>query len=261
MPNKKEAVKLLINGESGVGKTELLRSLGKETFVISRDSKKFALPLPHMLVDTYYDMDTLLYGGKIQTEEGEEYIEGVVDKLEKYVERFGEYPENVVIDTVSQITMDIIESASDIPTAWGEQGAFITKELATFTKFIHEYLELNNVTVILLNHVIPEKEDGKLTGAYTQFGQGKFLSKGGFYSTTNEAITLVVESSNRVIYTSNIKKLARTMLTNMPEKWYVENIKNPEKSKKLKDGETYFVLSEYLDLLRDFQTVSEEWSI
>jgi len=260
MPNT--AIKLLISGEAAAGKTELLRSLGEETFVVSRDSKKFALQIPHMLVDTYYDMSTLLYGGKIKDEDGTEiYVEGVTDKLDKYMAKFGKPPTNVVIDTVSQITMDVIDSAADIPTAWGEQGAFITKELAILTKFIHEYLELNGISVILLNHVIPEKVEGKLTGTFVQFGQGKFLSKGAFFSTTNEAITITLEGSNRVIYTNDIKKIARTMLPDTPEKWYVENFKHPEKSKKLKDNESYFTLANYLELLRNAQTASEEWII
>ena len=257
-----ESIKLLINGVSGAGKTELLRSLGAETFVVSRDSKKFALPIPYMLVDTYYDMDTLLYGGNVKDEEGNDvYIQGITDKLEIYIEKHGKMPENVVIDTVSQITMDVIEAAAPIPTAWGEQGAFITKEMAKLTRFIHEYLELNGITVILLNHIIPEKEDGKFTGKYSQFGQGKFLNKGGFYSTTNEAITIVVEGKNRVVYTNDIEKFARTMLTDVPEKWYVENTKFPEKSKKLKEGETYFNLKHYLDLLKQNQINTEEWAI
>lgn len=256
--------KLLINGESGVGKTALLASLGKETFVVSRDSKKFTLPLPHMLVDTYYDMSTLLYGGEITNDGGEKvYVEGVLDKLEKYNEKFGSYPENVVIDTVSQLTMDVIDSAADIPTAWGEQGAFITKELAILTKFIHEDLEMNGITVVLLNHVIPEKEDGKFTGNYVQFGQGKFLSKGGFYSTTDEAILIKEEGSHRVVYTRGTGKLARTLqpIDKVPTKMYVENIVDPDKSKKLKDGEKYFNLKEHLDLLKQQEVEAEEWAL
>ena len=256
--------KLLINGESGVGKTALLASLGKETFVISRDSKKFTLPIPHMLVDTYYDMTTLLFGNTITEEDGTEVrIEGVVDKLEKYNEKFGEYPDNVVIDTVSQLVMDIIDSAAEIPTAWGEQGAFITKEIAMLTKFIHEYLEMNGMTVILLNHVIPEKIDGKLTGSYVQFGQGKFLSKGGFFSTVDESILIKEEGSNRVVYTRGTGKIARTLMSieKVPTKIYVKNIVEPDKSKKLKEGESYFNLKEYLDLIKSKDLSAEKWAI
>ena len=217
-----------------------------------------------MLVDTYYDMSTLLYGGEIvNDDEDKVYVEGILDKLEKYNERFGQYPENVVIDTVSQLTMDVIESAADIPTAWGEQGAFITKELAMLTKFIHEDLEMNGISVILLNHVIPEKEDGKFTGNYVQFGQGKFLSKGGFYATTDESILIKEEGSHRVVYTRGTGKQARTLLPidKVPTKMYVPNIVEPEKSKKLKEGEKYFNLKEHIELLKSQEVQAEEWAI
>jgi len=257
------AIKLLISGLAGAGKTELLRSLGKETFVVSRDAKNFSLPIPHMLVDVYYDMDTLLYGGTRVDEETEESITipGIMDKLEAYSNRFGQYPETVVIDSVSQIFMDVIDKASQTPNVYGSQGAEVTKEMAKLTQFIHETLELNGINVLLVNHVIEEKEDGKLTGELIPFGSGKFLQKGGFFSTTNEAITIVLEGSHRVVYTRNPRKQARTMLTGLPEKLYLENTVNPDKSKKLKDGEYYFNLKDHLQTLKENQQNVEEWSI
>jgi len=259
----KSGIKILINGEAGAGKTELLRSLGEDTFVVSRDNKEFALPIPHMLVDKYYDMETLLYGGKVTNENNEEIeVEGVLEKLDKYFEKFGKYPRNIVIDSVSQLTMDVIESASEIDTAWGKQGAFITKEMAILTKFIHEELELNGINVILLNHVIPEKAEGKLTGSFVQFGQGKFKDKGGFYSTTNESITIEAVGSNRVVHLRGTDKQARTMQTDLPSKMYVENFVQPEKSKKLKEGEEYFVLANHIKRLENSQTnIKELWSL
>jgi len=256
------AIKLLINGLAGAGKTELLRTLGTETFVVSRDAKKFALPIPHMLVDTYYDMDTLLYGGKIKDDDGnDQTILGIADKLELYAEKFGQYPENVAIDSVSQIFMDVIDKASLTPNVYGSQGAEITKEIGKLTQFVHEFLELNGINVILINHVIEEKEDGKLTGELIPFGSGKFLQKGGFFSTTNESVTLVLEGSQRAVYLRDPRKQARTMLPDLPDKMYLENTVHPEKSKKLKDGEEYFTLKNHLQKLLDNQVVAEEWSI
>ena len=83
------SAKILINGKAGVGKTNLYNGL-PETFVISRDGKAFPFKMPHMLIPTYYGMDIAIHGGEIKTEDGDEYIEGVMDKLEKYNERFGE---------------------------------------------------------------------------------------------------------------------------------------------------------------------------
>jgi len=251
------ALKLLINGEAGVGKTELLDSLDKKTFVASRDAKKFGLKLPHFLLEEWTDMSTFIYG----VGEGENRIPGIVDKMEDYNEKFGEYPTNVAFDSVSQIFMDVIDKASQTPNVYGSQGAEVTKEMAILTKFIHEDLELNGINVILLNHVIEERDEGKPTGSYVSFGAGKFLAKGGFYSTTNESITLVASGENRKVITRGKDKQARTTLKDTPEIMWVENTVDPKRSKKLKEGEEYFTLAGYLELLLNDQSDVEEWSL
>lgn len=248
-------VKILVNGIAGSGKTSLLESMGEETFVVSRDGKDFGFPLPHMLVTNYVDMTTLIYGNE------KEGIEGIVQKLEAYEERFGRFPKNVALDSTSQITMDVIDVASQKPNIYGSQSAEITKELALLTKFIHEDLELNGINVILMNHVMEEKVDGSATGAYTQFGQGKFLAKGGFYATTNESITIVPEGNNRSVHLRGTDKQARTTRKELPDKMWVANIANPEKSKRLKEGETYFSLKDHLDYLIEKQTDVKKWSL
>lgn len=241
------AIKLLINGEAGTGKTSLLASLDKDTFVVSRDAKKFGIKLPHVLIEEWAGMQAL--------------VNTTVEKMEAYNDKFGHYPVNVAMDSVSQIFMDVIDEASKKPNVYGSQGAEVTKEMAILTKFIHEDLELNGINVILLNHVIEEKDEGKPTGSYVSFGAGKFLAKGGFYSTTNEAITLVTSGEHRKVFLSGKAKQARTTLEGLPDYMWVENTKNPEKSKKLKEGEEYFTLKGYLDLLLQEQHDVEEWSL
>lgn len=244
------SIKILVNGIAGVGKTSLVESFGNETFVISRDAKNFMFPIPHMLVDKWYDMATFLYGKTIKTPEGDVKIEGVQDKLGKYFQAMGKKPENVVIDSVSQIWMDVIEKASLTPNVYGSQGAEVTKEMGLFVKFVHEFLELNDINVILLNHIIEEKVDGAFTGTYLPFGTGKFKDKGGFYSTVNESVTIALEGDTRFVYTNSVPKMARTTLKDIPQKMYVKNIVDETKSKKLKDGEEFFSLKEHIDKLK-----------
>jgi hypothetical protein len=255
------AVKLLINGISGAGKTDLLRTLDKDTFVVSRDAKEFALELPHMLVDTFYDMATLIYGSDQHTEQGVVRIPGIVDKMEAYKERFGDYPATVAIDSVSQIFMDVIDKASQKPNVYGSQGSEIIKEMSLLTSFIHESLELNGINVILINHVIEEKIEGKKTGAYEAFGSGKFLAKGGFYATTNESITITVEGNYRAVYTRGADKQARTSLVDIPDKMWVPNTIHPDKSRKLKEDEHFFSLREHMQLLLDKQSKSKQFQL
>ena len=254
------AIKLLINGKAGAGKTDLLRTLGKESFVVSRDAKSFSLKVPHMLVDTFYDMKTLCFGGDMTIDGKKTHIDGIMDKLSLFNERFGYYPEIVAIDSVSQIFMDVIDKASQKPNVYGSQGAEVTKEMAILTSFIHETLELNGISVILLNHVIEEKADGKATGNYISFGSGKFLEKGGFYSTVNESITIISEMKHRAVHMRGEDKQARTAIIDLPDKMYVANTVDPSKSKSLKEGEEYFSLKSHINLLLSQQIDLAEWS-
>lgn len=245
------SIKILVNGVAGAGKTSLVGSFGNETFVVSRDAKNFMFEIPHMMVDKYYDMTTLLYGATIKDPAGgpDIKIDGINCKLAKYIEKMGKPPENVVIDSVSQIWMDVIDKASLTPNVYGSQGAEVTKEIGLFVKFVHEVLELNGVNVILLNHIIEEKVEGAFTGTYLPFGTGKFKDKGGFYSTVNESVTVAVDNGARKVFTNSLPKMARTTLKDLPEIMWVENLMDPSKSKKLKAGEEYFSLKAHLDKL------------
>ena len=245
------AIKLLVNSEAGVGKTELLRSMGTDTFVISRDGKKFGLSLPHFLVEEWVNMSTFLYGGK--NTRGEP-LEGVTQKIQKYHDAYNAYPTTVAFDSVSQIFMDVIDLAAQKPNVYGSQGAEVTKEMALLTQFIHESLEMSGINVILLNHVIPEKEEGKVTGRYLPFGSGKFLEKKAFFGITNESITIELSGNQRRVYTRDADKLARTTLPELPDVMWIEDFVHPTKSKKLKEGETYYTLRDHMDLLTNVQS-------
>jgi len=254
------SAKLLLNGEAAVGKTTMLSSLDPtQTLVISRDSKVFGLPIPHMMVTEYYDMNTFLFGGEI-VEEGETVaVEGVMNKMEAFNDKLGHYPETIVFDTVSQLTMDVINKALKTPNVYGSQGAEINKELGIFVDFLHEYLELNGINIILLNHVIKDKSDEATE--YIAFGQGKFKDKGGFFSIVDESVTVAQEGSYLVAYTKGMLKQARSRL-DIPAKMYIESRGDPIKSKKLKEGETYYDLGEHLKMVIEANgKVTEEFKL
>jgi len=241
------SAKILINSESGVGKTSLLATLDPtKTLVISRDSKTFPLPIPHMLVEEFYGMNLFLFGGEVVQDGDTITVEGVTDKMEAFEAKLGHYPENIVFDTVSQITMDVINKALKTPNVYGSQGAEINGELGIFVDFLHEYLELNNINIILLSHVIKDKSDEATE--YVAFGQGKFKDKGGFFSIVDESVTIAQEGSYLVAYTKGSLKQARSKL-DVPAKMYIESTGEPIKSKKLKEDEVYYTLGNHLDMV------------
>ena len=254
------SAKILVNSESGVGKTTLLRTLDPEkTLVISRDSKTFSLAMPHMLVEEYYDMNTFLFGADITGEDGVVHVDGVVDKMEAFNDKFDYYPETIVFDTVSQLTMDVINKALKTPNVYGSQGAEINKELGIFVDFLHSYLELSGINIILLNHVIKDKSDESTE--YVAFGQGKFKDKGGFYGIVDESVTLAQEGKYLVAYTKGSLKQARSKL-DIPAKMYIESIGEPIQSKKLKEDEVYYTLNDHLHMIIDRNSkVTEEFKL
>lgn len=161
------AAKILINGLSGSGKSSLIEPL-KKTFVVSRDGKAFPFKMPHMLVKTFHDMGTLIHGGTV----GDGHVEGIFDKVEAYNAKFGEYPETVVIDSVSKIMQDVIDM-SNLKFSGFDTHSNIAREIALLTSFIQEDLVANGVNVVLINHVMDNDKKGLVP-----VGQGKFKDKG-----------------------------------------------------------------------------------
>lgn len=167
--------KILINGKSGSGKTNLLKPL-KKAFVISRDGKDFPLNIPHMLVNEFHGMDILINGGSVEVEDDEIYIEGFYEKVEKYNEKMGHYPETIAIDSASTIMQNIIDNANINYTNF-DIHSNINKEVAILTKFVQEGLVANGMNVVIINHVMDNDKKGLIP-----VGQGKFKDKGGLVS-------------------------------------------------------------------------------
>jgi len=243
------AGKLLINGVSGVGKTSLLQSL-LNAFVISRDGKNFPFNMPHMLVPAFYNMNTLLNGGTVGVGEEEVVVEGFFDKVEKYNDKFGKYPETIAIDSCSKIMQDIID-VSNLHYTNFDIHSNINKEIAILTRFIQEDLVANGMNVVMLNHVMDNDKKGLVP-----VGQGKFKDKGGFYSEVDHSILV----TDMKIKHRGVANQARTTINELPDIQYIENIVDPTKSKKLKEGETYYNLQSHLELILETHNNNSEWS-
>lgn len=246
------SAKILINGPAGTGKTSLLKPLRK-TFVVSRDGKAFPFPMAHMVIKEYLGMSTILYGGDIEVDGEETHIEGVLEKIEKYNDKFGEYPETVAIDSVSKLMLDAIDYAN-LNFEGFDVHSTINKEMATLTSFIQETLVANGVNVVLINHVMENDKKG-----YIPIGQGKFKDKGGFYSEVDYSLFIEGGKYPKVTHRGSDKQ-ARTLIEGMPTTQYVRNIIDDSKSKKLGEDESFFDLQEYIDIIATAATeIADEW--
>lgn len=241
--------KILVNGKSGSGKTDLIRTL-KNAFVISRDGKSFPFKMAHTLIPEFYGMDILVNGGNVLVDGEETYIEGVYDKIEKYSDKMGEYPATIVIDSVSKMIQDVID-LSNLNYSNFDIHSNINKEVAILTKFVQEGLVANGMNVVLINHVMDNDKKGLIP-----IGQGKFKDKGGFYSEVDHAILV----DNLKVVHRGVDNQARTTIPDMPDKQYIENNVQPSKSKKLGEGEEYYSLQKHIEMILETQNTNSEWA-
>ena len=241
--------KLLINGISGAGKTSLLKGL-KDSFTISRDGKAFPFDMAHMLVPTFYGMEILIHGGTVKIDDDEVEIEGFFAKMDRYEEKFKEYPKTVAIDSASKLMQDIIDD-SNLRFTNFDIHSNINKQIAILTKFVQEDLVANGINVVILNHVMDNEKKGLVP-----IGQGKFKDKGGFYGEVDHSILV----QDMKVFHRGVMNQARTTIDALPDWQYVENTVTPAKSKKLKAGESYYDLQTHLDLILETHNNNAEWA-
>ncbi len=244
------SAKILINGRAGAGKSSLIEGL-ENAFVISRDGKNFPFDIPHMLISNYYNMNTVIHGGTVKVNDEEIEIEGVYQKLDKYEDKYGKYPETVVIDSVSKLMQDVIDHANLHFTGFDVHST-INKEIAILTSFVQEDLVANGINVILINHVMDNDKKGLIP-----IGQGKFKDKGGFYSEVDHALLI----DNLKVTHRGTNNQARTTINELPDTQYVANKIHPSKSKKLKEGEEYYDLQKHIDMVVKLHNTNSEWTL
>jgi hypothetical protein len=212
----------MVLAASNAGKTTLLKTL-KDVFIISRDGKKYPFPQPHYNVPDFKDVDEL--------------IDGIVEKINMYEEKFGELPKIIAIDTISKILLDIeagiLEKVADFP--YGKIGAEVSK----FVHFIERDL-VENFDVIVLSHAM---YDEKLKRYVAVNPGGSYKNRGGFLSEVNEAIFIEALGEKRTVYFRNVKRCSRTLCDDFPEKMLLED----------------FTLQSHIEKLRELNTDTEEW--
>lgn len=218
------SAKILITGLSNSGKTTLLKPL-KNVLVFSRDGKPFSLELPHVNVPDFTTIDEVL--GLVQ------------EKLDAYKDKFGEYPDTVVFDSVSRIFTDIETSCSKRYKGF-DVWSNVNKEITEFVEAINE-LDNNGFNIVLIAHCVWDEKAGK----YIETCKGSFAKIGGFLSVVDYALNIDIVGKKRIITHRN-SSLARTLLEDMPEKQEAEE----------------FNLQDYINKIKSkVSAVTEKWSI
>lgn len=185
------SVKLLIAGESNSGKTTLTKDL-ENTLVINHDGKRYSFKTPNATISTFGT--------------SEEFISFIVEKIEAYNEKFGEYPQTVVIDSVSRVFDTLYDSCNVKYTGFNIYSS-LDREIKQFTSFVEDELVGNDINVILISHAIYDSDTSK----HNLVGKGSFAKVGGFLSVVDESIFLETKSNKRILHFRSTKFPARTL--------------------------------------------------
>jgi len=171
----KKGVKILLTGLSNSGKTNALRTLDpKTTYVVSIDGKTFPFAVPHTNFSSFPHIDGLLVG---YTDDEGNHVDGIADKINKFAEATGAYPQTIVVDTVSRVFQIIADNAANTYKGF-EIHANIAKEIAKFNNFLEVQLVGNGMNVVSTTHVTLNSE----TGMYEDAASGAYKKSGGAIS-------------------------------------------------------------------------------
>lgn len=215
--------KLLVSGMANTGKTSLLQSL-KDVLIIANDGKKYPFKQPHVNISEFNT--------------AEQMISDISDAMEKYKEKFGDYPKTVVIDSVSKTWLDIeahyLRTVSSFP--YGPIG----KDISTVMHFLENELAKNGFNLIFVSHAFKDDTEMALVNAGGSWGK-----KGGVLSEVDNAIYIEIKGKKRHVYLKN-HKLARTLRD-----------VGDEESIPVED----FNLQEYLNILTAEESETDEWCL
>jgi len=207
------AVKILISAEANGGKTTLTKNL-KNSLVISHDGKRYPFAVPHVLVPSF--------------DSTEELIKTTIEKIEAYNEKFNEYPDTIVFDSVSKIFDTLYTKCNEKHkgfTIYSE----LDKEIVAFTTFIEESLIASNMNVVLISHALYDADTAK----FNLVGKGSFAKRGGFLAEVDEALFIEVKSNKRVLHFRSPKLPARSLQEDLPDNTSVEDFNLQDHIEKL----------------------------
>jgi len=201
----KRGIKLLCTGLSNSGKTNALKSLDpKTTFVVSIDGKTFPFGIPHSNFAGFPNIAGFLYG--YNDEEGN-HVDGIVDKMQKFKEATGEYPKNVVVDTVSRVFQIIADNCQRQFKGF-EIHSNISKEIAEFNSFLENELVASGINVISTTHVTINPD----TGMYEDASSGAYKKSGGAISVHDNVVFFRIKNKKYEVVHRSPGLPCRTLL-------------------------------------------------
>lgn len=210
-------IKLLVSGFEASGKSTLTSGL-EDALVFNFDRKEYSFSVPHVNFKEYTGMQVI--------------IDTMVDKIHAYKEKFGKYPSNIVLDTVTQLYNLMQTYNSEKYTGFTSHNTNL-KETGMLNEFIEKELIPQGFNVIVAAHT---KWD-EATSRHVIPATGSFKDSGSWLSIVNEAIFIEKKSNKLTVHLHGLKYPCRTFLTDLPEYVDIDNFdfkKHVEKLTKVK---------------------------
>lgn len=161
------AIKVLISGYENTGKTTLISKIN-DALIINCDAKEFSIPVMHTNFNQWEGLKS--------------FTDFVNDKIVVYKKKKNELPKYLVIDTISQLYMQL--------TKWNSnhfRGFDIHTQNNQETLALNGYFEKlieKGINIIIVSHTMVDGDTGK----HVIPAQGQFQKVGSWLSIVNEAI-------------------------------------------------------------------------
>lgn len=186
------AVKLLVCGFESSGKSTIASKL-EDVLVFNFDHKEYGFKVPHVNVKDYDGLQQI--------------IDLIIEKIETYKEKVGNYPKNIVFDTMTQFYSSMQQFNGTKYKGFDEHRQNNLDTLA-FNKFVEDSLIPSGMNVIIVAHTIYDEA----TSRHIIPASGAFAKAGSWLSVVNESIFVEKKANKLVVHTNNLKYPCRTTL-------------------------------------------------
>jgi hypothetical protein len=220
-----KAIKLLVSAYESCGKSTVTSQIDK-ALVVNLDHKEYGFAAVHTNIPNYEGM--------------EELTEAINNKIDAYKESKGEYPETIVIDTVTQL-YSAIQKYNGTRFTGFEVHSNNNKDTLNFNGYIEETLIANGFNVIIVAHCMFDAD----TGRHIIPATGQFAKAGSWMSVVNDAIYIEKKASKLVVHQTSMKFPCRTT-----QKTLAPSVPMEE-----------FDINVYIKTLVDSKTETAEWSL
>lgn len=191
------SVKILVTAFEKSGKSTITSKL-RNSLVFNFDAKEYGFKVLHSNMKNYEGMQAII---KLMSE-----------KIKAFKEKTGKLPENVVIDTVTQMY-----SAMQLYNANRFKGFDIhtanTRDTLEFNEFIEKQLIPNGMNVIIVAHTKYDES----TGRHVIPAAGSFKDAGSWLSVVNDGIFVEHKNGKLIVHLKTMKFPCRTTLEELPE--------------------------------------------